>query len=354
MNLLIITQKVDINDSILGFFHDWIAEFSKHCNKLTVICLEKGEYDLPHNVKVISLGKEHKKSKLKYGYNFFKYIWNERANYDNVFVHMNTVYILMGGLLWKLLKKRVGLWYAHGRVSLDLRLAVALVSVVFTSTKEGCRLVSKKIVITGQGINTALFRPVSKSVNRKSSTFNIISVGRISPVKDYETLINAVEIILKNCDAQSVRVGVIGGVGAPEQEGYFTYLKELVQKKQLGDIVTFRGPLPNSEIIPHLQNADLFVNMSHTGSLDKAVLEAMACGCVVLTCNEAVEDVLLEYGKILMFQKGDHRDFAKKIRDIMKLGPMEKKLIRDNLGQVVRSDHDIENLIKKIVLSLSE
>ena len=28
-NILIITQKVDINDPVLGFFHQWIVEFSK-------------------------------------------------------------------------------------------------------------------------------------------------------------------------------------------------------------------------------------------------------------------------------------------------------------------------------------
>jgi len=41
MKLLIITQKVDINDDVLGFMHGWIAEFAKHCEKLTVICLQK-------------------------------------------------------------------------------------------------------------------------------------------------------------------------------------------------------------------------------------------------------------------------------------------------------------------------
>ena len=58
MKILICTQKVDLNDDILGFFHSWIAEFAKQCEKVTVICLYKGEYDLPGNVKVLSLGKE--------------------------------------------------------------------------------------------------------------------------------------------------------------------------------------------------------------------------------------------------------------------------------------------------------
>src|SRR3989338_2848671 len=59
LKLLIITQKVDKNDHILGFFHRWLEEFAKNTEKLTVICLEKGEYNLPENVKVLPLGKKN-------------------------------------------------------------------------------------------------------------------------------------------------------------------------------------------------------------------------------------------------------------------------------------------------------
>ena len=75
MKLLIITQAVDKNNPVLGFFVRWIEEFAKHFELVTIICLEKGEYELPGNVKVLSLGKEEKKSKFRYLINFYKYIW---------------------------------------------------------------------------------------------------------------------------------------------------------------------------------------------------------------------------------------------------------------------------------------
>ena len=107
MNLLIITQKVDKNDAILGFFHRWIEEFSKNVESVVVICLYKGSYSLPENVKVLSLGKEFKQSRTKYLFRFYKFIWQERNNYDNVFVHMNQVYVLLGGLVWKMFKNKL-------------------------------------------------------------------------------------------------------------------------------------------------------------------------------------------------------------------------------------------------------
>src|ERR1700722_5572507 len=107
MKLLILTQKVDINDPILGFFHSWINTLSLRFEKVTVICLEKGQYNLPPNVKVLSLGKEYRRSRFNYVKKFYSYIWSERDEYDAVFVHMNQEYVLLGSLFWKLWNKEV-------------------------------------------------------------------------------------------------------------------------------------------------------------------------------------------------------------------------------------------------------
>ena len=108
MRLLICTQKVDKRDPILGFFHSWIEEFAKHCSQVIVICLEKGEFDLPENVTIFSLGKEENKHgyavKLLYCWSFYKFIWRYRKEYDTIFVHMNKEYVVLGGIFWRLFK----------------------------------------------------------------------------------------------------------------------------------------------------------------------------------------------------------------------------------------------------------
>jgi hypothetical protein len=113
MRLLLITQKVDRSDPVLGFFHRWIEKFSKYYESITVICLYKGEYNLPNNVRVLSLGKENGKSKIEYIINFYKYIYQEKDNYDKVFVHMNQEYILLAGIVWKIMKKDIFMWRNH-------------------------------------------------------------------------------------------------------------------------------------------------------------------------------------------------------------------------------------------------
>src|SRR3989338_669213 len=145
MRLLIITQKVDEQDAVLGFMHGWVLEFARQAEKVSVICLEKGQVNLPENVQILSLGKERIKIKdlrfkfgerLVYTWRFVRYIVQNRREYDAVLVHMNPEYIVLGGLFWKLWDKTVILWYAHKSTPWHLRLALLFTDIVFTSTKS--------------------------------------------------------------------------------------------------------------------------------------------------------------------------------------------------------------------------
>lgn len=345
MRLLLLTQKVDNRDDVLGFMHRWIEQFAARCEQVTVLCLFEGAHSLPSNVRVFSLGKERGASRFKYIWNFFRIICRERKFYDSVFVHMNQEYIVLGGVLWRLWHKKIALWYAHGHVSSSLRIAEKLTDIVFTSTRSGFRLPSKKIQVIGQGIDTAYFVPASAS--HVQSGFNIIVVGRISPVKDYETLILAAEKL--HGVIQDLKVEIIGGAGLPEQEHYLQLLRELVITKGLESVVNFVGPLANNDIVSHLQRSDLFVNTSHTGSLDKAVLEAMSCGLPILTCNEALGEVLGPYTNQLMFSKKNVDELAQKIEFLYELGDGERHRVGIKLREIVVREHGLEGFVQKII-----
>lgn len=320
MRLLIFTQKVDINDPVLGFFHRWIEEFSKHFEKISVVCLYKGKYDLPENVEVYSLGKEEGKSKVTYIYRFYKYIFT--LKYDSVFVHMNQVYVILGGLCWRLMGKKIGFWYTHSEVSMSLKFAEKLVNNIFTASEKSFRLKSKKINVMGHAIDTDYFVP---GVREKNGILNIVTVGRISPTKNYDVLIDAVGLLKKD-----FRLKIIGSAGTPEQEEYFQKLQ-----KRAGDKIVFVGAVPHSEILTYLQEADVFVNMSDTGSLDKAVLEAMSVGLPIITSNEAFEI----FDGVEMFEKNNSSDLASKLESDLS----------GYLREIVVRDHGIKKTIQEIV-----
>jgi len=346
MKLLILTQKVDINDDVLGFMHGWIKEFARRCDKVTVICLAKGPFNLPANVKVLSLGKESGASRTKYLINFFKYIWQERKNYDAVFTHMNYEYVILGGIAWRLLGKKIGLWYAHGYTPPSLRIAEKLSNIIFTSTRSGFRLPSRKIRVVGQGIDIDKFARKDQGAKSEQDIFKIITVGRISPVKDYKTLILAAEILVG--ENFKFKVKIIGGPATTADKTYLEQLRKMAEDKKLADIIEFTGPIANKDVYRYLQAADLFVNMSHTGSLDKAILEAMVCELPVLTCNEALLGILGGDQNRLIYPKSDYAALAERIKIIYKLNNNDKLEIGRSLREIVARNYNLTSLVEKI------
>jgi len=347
MKLLIVTQKVNKRDPILGFFHEWIRKFSEHCESVTVICLEMGEYDLPKNVRVFSLGKEINrglksvsKSKLRFSYlyKFQSYIWNERKNYDAVFVHMNPVYVVFGGLFWALLGKKIFLWYTHKNVDLKLRVAAFFAHDIFTASKESFRLMSRKLHVVGHGIDTQIFSP---SKNKISQSI-VLSVSRISKTKNQLLMVQAIRILREKNPL--VRLVLVGSAITSQDIAYEKELKAYIHDQGLIDAVEFVGDVAPSDIPAWYNKADILLNLSDTGSLDKAVLEAMASGMQVLTANEAFAHIVPETN----FTKMNVEEIATKISDLLRI-PADSVL-----REYVVKNHNISNLIPELVRIMSK
>ncbi|MEK7579314.1 MAG: glycosyltransferase family 4 protein [Patescibacteria group bacterium] len=349
MKLLILTQKVDSADDNLGFFHRWIEEFAQKCESVVVICLYEGVHALPKNVHVLSLGKEKGPSHFKYLRRFYAYIWRERKNYDAVFVHMNPIYVVLGGVVWRALKKRIGLWYTHGSVSASLRLATILAHDIFTSTTESFRIQSNKTHIVGHGIDLERFIPSTEILPR--DVLRVVTFGRISRVKGYETLIDAIRIVTER--GTSIILSIIGGPGTPDQVAYEKKLHDRVKELGLSEKITFVGPVPQKDILPYLHKAHVFVSASTTGALDKAPLEAMAAGLPVVTCNEGTLSVSVGRPGVVAFPQGDAQTLANALLQMAQRSDGEFQSLRV-LVQKIASEHRLQSLIERMVGILND
>lgn len=275
MKFLLVTQIVDKDDPILGFMHRWIEEFSKHVESVEVICLKEGKHALPSNVHVHSIGKEQGGGNaFLYSIRFMYLVWILRKQYDQVFVHMNPEYVVLAGWWWRITNKKVGLWYTHKSVDLKLRVAELFVDVIFTASKESFRLPSKKLQVMGHGIDTDFFAPDEK-VSRGN---HLLSVGRLMPAKRHDLAIRV---------AKDAGVALrIAGEGV-ERERLTALAREL------GVQVTFLGGLTQLGLRDEYRIATKLIHRSETGSLDKVVLEAAACGCLVDSTDPAINGLPL-------------------------------------------------------------
>lgn len=285
MRLLIVTQVVDTQDPILGFFHQWIIEFAKLVESVEVICLKEGEHSLPSNVQVHSLGKERgKESTLVYALRFLFLVWKLRKQYDNAFVHMNTEYVVLAGWLWRLMGVKIALWYTHGTVSLRLRIATMFAHVVLTASDKSMRLSTHKKQVMGHGMDLNAF-PLTDAPR---GALRLVSVGRVSRVKNVHILVAVLEQLrLQGVEAH---LTVVGMPVTEQDNEYQEEVKKYIVEHKLAQHITFVW-LPCEKVQKELANSHLFLHVSSTGSLDKAPLEALASGVPVITTNPEVAKI---------------------------------------------------------------
>lgn len=339
MKLIVIVQKIDINDDNLSFFHRMLEKFGERLEEVYAICLSEGEHCLPDNIKVFSLGKERGYSKIRQLFRLQKFLLAHLRRVDGVYVHMGSVFAIASFPLAKIFNKKLVLWYAHGATPLKLKIAEKLVDNIITSSIEGCRLASKKIKVLGQGIDTEKFKIDIKESNRNHYS-RLLYAARFVPVKGHTTLIEAMNILVNQKNIDKIKLTIMGTPLIDAEKKYLTELREQVKKYKLENYIEFLAGVPHFQMPRYFQEADLFVNPSSTGSLDKVVLEAMASGCLVLTCNEAYKKILNEK---YIFEKGNANDLADKIAKLMTAQSDQE------LREIVVRNHNLNTLIDKII-----
>jgi glycosyltransferase involved in cell wall biosynthesis len=130
---------------------------------------------------------------------------------------------------------------------------------------------------------------------------------------------------------------------------YLEKLKRLVVKHGLKDKIIFTGAKPHDQLPEYYSQSDIFVNMSATGSLDKTVLEAMAIGVIPITSNEALEEVFSELKDQLMIKRNS-KQLADKIKWAFDLPNKEKESLSSKILDIVKENHNLDNLVDKIVV----
>jgi glycosyltransferase involved in cell wall biosynthesis len=346
MNLLWFNLKVDKNDQLLAFALDWINKMAEKVDKIIILTMEKGEYSLRNNVVVYSVGKEKGYSELRRFFVFYKLLFRilKKEKIDVVFAHMITIFSFLSLPFLKMRRIPLFSWYSHFHIGFFSKIALKFSSCVLTASNEVHSAFQNKSVLTGHGVDVAsIFFHEFSSLKQDINVF--LTIGRISPVKDYETLIEATNLLQR----ENVDNFVIKIFGAPPERDifYFKDLKKKVKKLNVENLIHFLGPVPFKELPDHLSKGDLFINMQGKGGVGKSVVEAMAAGLPVIICTDAFD---IEFGKakeLLVFEERNPVDLASKIKRFLMLPDDEKKRLSALMISISRK-HSLDDLIIKI------
>ena len=337
MKLLIITQAVDLDDPILGFFHRWIEEIANRCESVLVICLREGRHQVPQNVRILSLDKDVGASRRTKLWRFYRYIFAHRHEYDAVFVHMNQEYVLLAGLFWRQWKKGVYLWRNHWAGNFLTRIAVMLSTKVFCTSKSSFTAQFKKTTLMPVGVDI-----VASATPRTPRS--ILFLGRIAPSKHPEVLIDALALLMK--DKVAFEASLYGSP-LPKDEAFARALKTRAQ-----DVpnVTWYNSVPNRETPAIYAAHELFVNLSASGMYDKTLFEAAAAGCIVVASSRDFAELA---GEPFVFRQNNPQDLARVLKDILKMTEKKKGAAQKHFQGLVQA-HTLPVLADLLVSEMSK
>lgn len=152
----------------------------------------------------------------------------------------------------------------------------------------------------------------------------VLSIGRMDPVKDFETLIRAFAAVVR--DIPHVMLLIAGG-----GDGRYTdELRRYAVCSGIGDRVTFLG---SRRDIPDLLAAcDVFTLTSITESASMTILEAMAAGRPVVATRTGGNPELVVHGDSgYLVPVGDHRGVSEALTRIMACPDLLRKM--ENAGR---------------------
>lgn len=325
----------------MGFFHSWLEALSKRFEKVHVICLKEGEHHLLPNVFVHSLGKEEGRSLGKYVWRFYLFAWSLRREYDAVFVHMNEEYALLGGILWRLWGKRIVLWRNHKKGSLWTRFAGRLAhAVCYTSPEAYVARFSnaRKMPI---GIDTSRFKPQGAPAPDDS----ILFLGRLDAVKHPDVFLEALGLLAK--EGTTFRADVYGDP-TPGREAYADALK---QRFAGLTNVTFHAGVRN-DVTPMLYSSHaMYVNLTPSGSFDKTLGEALACGSIVVAANDVLRGVIPDS---FLVDAHDPASVARGIRTALSMDASAQAELARRSRAYVEREHSLALLVEKLASILSK
>ncbi len=346
MRLLWFNLATDVDDPILGFTTSWIRAVAKRVEVIHVITMRAGRVEVPENVRVYSVGKEKGYSEPRRAVEFYRHLFRalREDRIDACFSHMIPIFTVLAAPVLKVKGIPIVTWYAHREVTATLKLAHHLSNKMVTSAETSYRYKHDKLVVVGQGIDTDLFSPDDMPPEDPPL---LLSVGRLSPIKDPLTLIEAVHLLRQR--GYEVQCALVGD--APKRDSaYAEALQQRVKELRLDDVVQFVGSVPNEQVVSWYRRCFAHVNCSPPEhSLDKTVLEAMACGKPSFSSTLGFRETMGQWADLLLFRHGNVSDLADKLEHLLTMREKERQRMGRDLRYGVLEQHSLDQLAGRLI-----
>lgn len=189
----------------------------------------------------------------------------------------------------------------------------------------------KRISVVYEGIDHSFFQPVSHRIYNHPY---ILFVGTEHPRKNFTTLLKAFSQLKSELKFKELKLVKVGSGGGQETD-FRSQTMEVVENLKLSREVIFTDFVPEADLPAYYSGAEVFVLPSLYEGFGFPVLEAMACGCPVVTSNtSSLPEVVGEAG--IMVDPHDTDSLTQAMRRVLTDSELRDNMIRNGLEQSKR------------------
>lgn len=348
MRLVFVTQKVDVDDPILGATVAKLQALAAVCEHVHVLALSVGRHELPANVSFATFGAH---TRLRRGLRYVRVLLSALLGRrpDALIAHMCPIYLVLAAPLAKALRLRLLIWYTHWTIDRTLRLATWLCDAALSVDRRSYPLDSSKVVALGHGIDLGEFS--ARDGHAPRGRLSLLALGRTSPSKGFMTLLTALERAAER--GLDFELELRGPSATAEERGHREELRARIESGPLHDRVRLEPPVPRPQVPALLRRADAVVNptrgQTHGGALDKVVYEAAASAVPVFACNPHFERFLGDLPVELHFRSADPDDLAEKLLAFAAASAEARLEAGRELRRRVETSHSASNWARGVV-----
>ncbi len=210
-----------------------------------------------------------------------------------------------------------------------------------------------RIVVQAMGVDTdVLRRDAPYRAPAKGEAIRIFSCGRLTPIKGFTDLLEAVRLLLDQGERVTLEIAGEDDLGG---SGYRAEVEARIATLGLGDHVTLLGAVDGARVRAGLCAAHLFVLASWEEAIGVALMEAMSCGVPTIgTAVGGVPELIRDGVDGLLVQPRDPAGLADAIRDLARQPKRAEAMAQAGRARVVdrfRADLGAETLIREAGLS---
>jgi len=263
-----------------------------------------------------------------------------RNEFDIIYTRMIGPHILIPAIIAKLLFRKKFVLFIPGahqlskskenrNLRLIMRIATSIADKIGANSPSyfnefeyhmGKKIDRKKKFIINQNVDINRFKPKNQDIDENL----ILSIGRITPIKGFETLIKAVPYIVN--EFPDVQIKIIGLI---EDQVYYNKLKDLSKDTGYEKNIEFLGLIAHTKLVDWFNSCKIFILTSKSEGQANVILEAMACSKPVIVTSVGGSPDLIEDGiNGLLVRVDKPKELAQKIVLLLRNREYGKKIGR--------------------------